>query len=204
MITGVYRLSSDGGVDNFLKERKDMATNKDNFNLWFRTTIKSLYDKEHVGFPILMLTFPLLERYLRVISGLKETDRLNDIFYKNLGTKFPAVNDVETAKNFWQVYRNGLLHQATFSKRNLKNIEMPDGWLSGEISCAVKIDSDGHFWVNPVEFAEIVLDTIDKDFGNFEALGKNVSQMAQVKTSSNGNYGTCSSGECTYLPSSHG
>jgi hypothetical protein len=178
-----------------------MNTNKENFKLWFCNVIESLYGNKNAGFSILMLTFPLLERYLRSKSNTPENSVLGPPFYDELVKLFPVLKDnVDniTAKNFWQVYRNGILHQATLSQRDNKGIKMPDGWLSGEKK-DIEIDQ-GAFWVNPVEFTRRVIDIIDKDFSNFEAPGSSSHPLAIEQSSSDGFYGTSGSG--TRMPSS--
>jgi len=142
-----------------------MSTNKDNFNLWFREIIESLYENENAGFSILMLTFPLLERYLHSKSNTPPKSS----FYGELVKFFTVLPNNKVAKQFWQVYRNGILHQATLSQRNRDGVRMQDGWLSGSKK-DVEIDSSGVFWVNPIEFAKHVIDVINKDFStHFEA-----------------------------------
>ena len=173
-----------------------MTTNKDNFNLWFRTIIESLYKNKHAGFPILMLTFPLLERYLRSKSGVNEGN-LKPSFYDELRTLFPILKDNSIAEQFWQVYRNGILHQATLSQQDRKNIKMPDGWLSGDKK-DIEIDAGNAFWVNPVEFAKHVMNSIDKDFSYFEAASSFGHPLSTTKKAPDGSNGTSGCGGRTY------
>ena len=42
-----------------------MATDRENFQAWFVKPLKKLYKNPDAGFPIMMIAFPLLERYLR-------------------------------------------------------------------------------------------------------------------------------------------
>lgn len=167
-----------------------MPNHKDNFILWFRNIIEALYPNEDAGFSLLMLTFPLLERYLRSKSNTSPSDPLGDSFYNELVKLFTALRGNGFAKKFWQVYRNGILHQATLSQQNKKGIKMPNGWLSGE-KRDIEIDSSDAFWVNPVEFAKHVMDAIDKDFSYFEA--QNTAEhhpLAIAQTASDGSHGT--------------
>jgi len=168
-----------------------MQTLKDNFNLWFRKSIESLYGNENAGFPILMLVLPLLERYLRSKSGVPEGEKLTPAFFNELVALFPSLKDETLARNFWQVYRNGILHQATLSRKNSRGTMMPDGWLSGNDKIKdFEIDSNGHFWVNPVKFAKKVIDTINNDFSNYEASGSHAHNLATAQTSPIGLSGT--------------
>lgn len=171
-----------------------MLNHKDNFKLWFCEVIDSLCKNENAGFPILMITFPLLERYLRSKSRTGEDEKLKTPFFNELIKIFPVLRDEPTAKQFWQVYRNGILHQATLSQKNIKGVAMPNGWLSGVKNNAVEIDGLGHFWVNPVEFAKKVIDTINNDFSSYEAKGSPSHTLATVQSSPLGYSGT--RGDC--------
>lgn len=178
-----------------------MLTNKDNFNLWFREIIESLYKNEHAGFSLLMLTFPLLERYLRSKSNTPPSDALNGRFYEELAIFFTALPNKKVAKNFWHVYRNGILHQSTLSQRDRRGINMPGGWLSGDKKEDIHIDSSGAFWVNPVELAKHVMDAIDKDFPIFEAVSISDHPLAIAQKASDGSNGTSGHGK---PPEPHG
>jgi hypothetical protein len=167
-----------------------MSPHKDNFNLWFRKVIENIYENENAGFPLLMLTFPLLERYLRSKSEIFDSPTLGEPFFKALLNLFPVLRNTEIARKFWQVYRNGILHQATLSQRKNNDIKMPDGGLSGDKNY-IEIDQSGAFWVNPVEFAKRVIDTIDKDFSNFEARSNSNHPLATAQKAPDGFNATC-------------
>jgi hypothetical protein len=109
--------------------------------------------------------FPLLERYLRQWVGLPaEDDRINNPrFYDELRKLFPALHDRNQAQDFWQVYRNGLLHQGTFSQQRVIS-----GLASHDIAETISIDQNGNFCVHPVLFAKRVLEQIANDFSTFE------------------------------------
>jgi hypothetical protein len=69
------------------------------------------------------------------------------------------------ARAFWQVYRNGLLHQGTFSQR----IPVYYGLASHDITEIIVIDeATGNFCVHPVRFAKQVLEQIGNDFSTYE------------------------------------
>jgi hypothetical protein len=170
-----------------------MMSQKENFKIWFRDVIESLYEYEHGGFALLMLTFPLLERYLRSKSGTPEDKNLGEDFYRELVKLFPVLKDNDCAKKFWQVYRNGILHQATLSEQDKKGTHMPDGWLFGGAK-DVEIDSQNAFWVNPVKFAQRVIDIIEHDFSTFEAESIRAPGLAKVQMMYSGSFGTSGSG----------
>ncbi len=146
-----------------------MSTHVQNFKCWYPDILGGLYTNGHAGFVILMVAFPLLERYLREKSGVHEgsLNSQKNQFYTELRRVFPTLPDDSKAAQFWQVYRNGLLHQVTLSQKNWKGLQVPDGWVSKH-SQAVEIDSSGDFWVHPVEFAKAVIQTIEADFTTFE------------------------------------
>jgi len=143
-----------------------MSKPVDNFKCWYSDILTGLYTNPHAGFVILMITIPLLERYLREKSSVHEGE-LTDPFYVELRRVFPTLPDISVAKQFYHVYRNGLLHQVTLSQKNRKGVQMPDGWVSRH-SQVIEIDSSGDFSVHPVEFAKTVIKTIEDDFTAFE------------------------------------
>src|SRR5207249_8734898 len=97
--------------------RQQMNNNLHNYECWFKGVVRHLYNDVNAGFAILMIAIPLLERYLRQKSGAFEGD-LNDAFYREFLAVFPSLANISEAKDFWQVYRNGLLHQVTLSRAN--------------------------------------------------------------------------------------
>jgi hypothetical protein len=170
-----------------------MLTQTEKFKIWFCEFIEDLYEKRNAGFAILMLTFPLLERYLRAKSKTPEKSGLGEPFYTELVILFPVLKDNSMAKEFWQVYRNGILHQVTLSAEDNKGTKMPGGWLSGDKK-DIEVDASNAFWVNPVDFAKKVIGIIDKDFSNFEARDSQAHQLAKEQITPDGYDGTCGSG----------
>ncbi len=178
-----------------------MTENKENFKHWFYNIIQSLYGNENAGFAILMITFPLLERYLRSKSGVTYDKNLRDAFYEKLIKLFPVLKENKNATDFWTIYKNGILHQATFSPQNRKGDKMPTGWLSGDTE-AIEIHSNGSFLVNPVKFAEIVIVAIDEDFVTFEGSNSHgYPPLAKEQKTPDGFDGTCGYAERHIPPS---
>lgn len=163
-----------------------MNTHKANFKHWFSDIIESLYENENAGFPILMLTFPLLERYLRSKSKTYEKS-FKKPFYNELLNLFPALNNRSNAESFWEIYRHGILHQATLSQKKKPLKKM---WLSSFKKEAILCENDS-FYVNPVEFAKHVIDIINKDFSNYEAFGNSSHPLATQQIIIDGFNGTC-------------
>ena len=161
-----------------------MNQNLHNFEHWFKGVLQGLFSDANGGFAILMISLPLIERYLREKSGVAE-GRLTPVFYREMLACFPTLNDVRTAEKFWQTYRNGLVHQATLSRRNTNDVQMPDGWLSGNAG-VIDVDSATGIWVNPTKFAERVLQIIQADFVTFEGASSSNHPLPAVVVSSSG------------------
>jgi len=157
-----------------------MKTHRENFKAWYIDVLTSLYPSRDAGFAILMIAFPLLERYLRQKLQLPAQAPLQESFYDELIKLFPQLSDRATAKNFWQVYRNGILHEVTLSKQNKRGSQMPVGWLSHD-KAMVSIESDGSFWIHPVLFSQHVVQTIETGFSVFEGTTATQSPLPKVK-----------------------
>ena len=143
-------------------------TNLKNFKSWYSDILNELYPERQSGFVVLMVTFPLLERYLRHKTGLNHKDTLNEGFMDGLCVIFPVLHDRQTTKEFWNVYRNGILHQVSLARENRKSELMPVGWLSHDIHSAISVESDGSFLIHPVLFSKHVVTVIENDFTTFE------------------------------------
>jgi hypothetical protein len=121
----------------------------------------------------MFVTFPLLERYLRNKSGCcPEGETLNDGCLKPLAKMFPEIEGRERV--FWDCYRNGLLHQATFPTAKLKKrekiwIELPAAGISGYDRRPVYFDPTiNAFLVNPISLFDHVTAQILKEFDVYE------------------------------------
>lgn len=157
-----------------------MKTHRENFKAWYVDVLNDLYPSKEAGFVILMIAFPLLERYLRQKIQLPPQASLRDSFYDELTKLFAQLPSRTTAKNFWQVYRNGILHEVTLSKRSRSGSQMPVGSLSHD-KPIVSIESDGSFWIHPVLFSQQVVQTIETDFSVFEGATTSQSPLPKVK-----------------------
>jgi hypothetical protein len=157
-----------------------MTTQRANFHAWYRKVLDLLYPHRDAGFPILLIAFPLLERYLRQKTGLTPGQNLSDAYFDELTKSFPALKIRATAKRFWQIYRNGLLHEITLSRQARSGTLMPVGWVSHD-KPLITIESDGSMWINPVEFAQRVVAMIESDFTTFEGTAASSSSLPTVK-----------------------
>jgi hypothetical protein len=145
-----------------------VATPFENFQAWYSNIVRSLYPERNAGFVILLAAFPLLERYGRQKLGLALRDDLSPAFHDEFVRIFPELANRDQANKVWSVYRNGLLHTVTLSTQTRKGLKLPVSLLSHDNSPPFLIDSNGFFWLNPVPFAERVLNTIENDFQTFE------------------------------------
>src|SRR6266404_797156 len=136
-----------------------MNTAYDNFIRWYKEPLQTLYRNEHAGLPILLITLPLLERYLREKTGLHEELSVNrPKLQRALMDFFPGLSNEEAAGKFWTVFRHGLCHQATLK-------ELPDLHFAGMRNDAPDLHSDGFtFVVSPVKFSKKVIEEIEADF----------------------------------------
>ena len=146
-----------------------MSDNFDNFKAWYVQVLEGLYEKRDAGIAVLMISLPLLERYLRRKHNLGPEDNMTNAAMGGLRAMFPALRTVGEARAFWNVYRNGFLHQATVSRGTKGGASLPDGWLTHDIAEPIRLEPDGSFTVNPVLFSKMVLGTISGDFAAFEA-----------------------------------
>jgi hypothetical protein len=138
-----------------------MQTDRQNFEAWFVQPLESLYPKvEQFGFIIVMVTLPLLERYLRQKENITG-DTLKQEFYIALERLFPELQGQrDETRKFWRLCRNGLLHRSTFNGPGIylvRNLNTPVVVARGD-------QSDFVFHLDPVAFSKKVLATIGDDF----------------------------------------
>jgi hypothetical protein len=81
---------------------------------------------------------------------------------------------------FWQVYRNGFLHQATLSLHNSKGVALPAGSLTHDVTAPVTIEANGSFVLHPKLFSEQIVRTIKADFATFVGIGMPTPQLPTV------------------------
>jgi hypothetical protein len=132
------------------------------------------------AFAVMMLTLPLAERYFREKVGIGDAT-LNSAFHLEFANAF-NINE-QISRDFWQVYRNGLMHQATLSKVNRNGITMPRGLMTLKTAAtphSINFDSTtNEFAVLPKELSEEVIKIIRNDFLTFESQG-NVRNPAPI------------------------
>lgn len=141
------------------------------FENWYEKPIRDMNAYEHGGLAVMMLCLPLLERFLREKSGCREGN-LGPAFYAEFKSLFNNLS-VDQVKDFWQVYRNGLLHQATFSEQSRNGTDMPRAWITEpnpEYPHEINYDALAKVFVClPLQFSATVLAKIKADTGTFAA-----------------------------------
>ena len=151
-----------------------MATDRENFDLWFAGPLESLYPREECGFILLNTAFPLLERYLTAALGNRT---LNEKFFEALHCLFQQLRDWREAKDFWDTYRNGLLHQGTFNSRTHR------GSVVHHLSEVITLEaSTSTFCLGTVDFTQCVLATIVRDFPTYQHGGQPLAAVQPAQT----------------------
>ena len=145
----------------------------DDFRLWYVKPMVPLEANGHAGFIFVMVTFPLLERYLRGKFSIAQTQSgLTPDAYNWINQNFPEISG--HANEFWSGYRHALLHQATFQAQRFDRnqgvyVSAPSPFISGHDPRTVYFDATAnHFYMNPVAFYKAVIATIEGDFSSYE------------------------------------
>ncbi len=157
-----------------------MDEDRRNFQAWYADILQSLYSTRAGGIAVLMISTPLLERYLRQKNGRTPEQSLDDSCMETLRSVFPALVDTATARKFWGVYRNGFLHQATLSLKTRGGVPLPAGSLTHDESAAIRVNADGSFVLHPELFSRQVVKTIEGDFPTFVGTGNPGPRPPQV------------------------
>ena len=99
------------------------------FHQRFRSPIRKLMPMRHADFALAMIAFPILERWIRGKTGIGSCalrGKVGDKFYDELIAQFESLRDPpdgsfpRVAQAFWQAFRNGILHQTTFSRKPIE------------------------------------------------------------------------------------
>ena len=151
------------------------------FKAWYEDVLAMLYPHRDAGIAIFMISLPLTERYLRQKSNLGPDADLSDDFMRCLVKIFSALRDVATARQFWAVYRNGFLHQATLSTSTRRGTLLQIGWLTHDIADSIQIIPDGSFCVHPELFSKKIVSEIKADFATFAGTVAGAPPLAKVE-----------------------
>jgi len=151
----------------------------ENFNSWFVGVLDKLYQPPEAGFPILLITFPILERYMRCRAKVFPPKPLDDNCMKELLTIFPDLGTRDESRKFWNVYRNGLLHTLTFSEKDRGGLALPVGGVSGDIPGIIMREGE-NFLIHPKKFSQKVVSEVVANFETFKEDPKDISSLPKV------------------------
>lgn len=158
-----------------------MNINEQHFQKWFKFPLEQLYKISDAGFAIMILSLPLLERYLMEKSGSFESRTLSDAFFHEFIKLFPSLGTEQKAKMFWYACRHGLLHQVTFRQGKTKTDEpLPKIALTGEITEMQYKEKEENFYLNPYWFSKSIISLIESDFSTFEGASSLNHKLPQV------------------------
>jgi hypothetical protein len=161
-----------------------MTVSEADFRKWFVESLAPLRKNGDAGFIFVFGAFPLLERYLRRKSGCPDGQNLTPAFFANLGLLFPDIAGNE--HQFWDCYRNGLLHQATFPAAKLDKktgiwVTLPEAGISGHDPRPVYfLPVANQFFLNPISFFDAVTIAILADFAVYEGGSTNHYNLPSV------------------------
>jgi hypothetical protein len=135
-----------------------------NFRSWYSDILRDLSRQENAGLAMLMIAFPLLERYLREKSGAQENNHPPEAFFVELRKIFPVLSDNSIARKFWADFRQGLLREVTLTQQPSEL-----GASSHQTAALLTVDAAaGRFELCPALFVGKVIETIEADFRTFE------------------------------------
>ena len=148
-----------------------MTTSETAFRKWFVDSLSPLRSNGDAGFIFVLTAFPLLERYLRRKTDCPNGGKLTTAFYSHLGVLCSGISGHE--RKFWNCYRNGLLHQATFQTAKLCLSGSWDPLPASGISSydprpVYFLEAEKKFILNPIAFFDKVVSTITSDFATYE------------------------------------
>jgi hypothetical protein len=153
-----------------------MPTARDNFKAWYAQPIRTLSPNRDFGMAVALIAFPLLERYIRQKIGLPGHSKINDAFLDELVRLVPEMQSRDVARKFWPVYRHGLLHEVSPASVSRSGVGLPTGALTHDLGI-FSIDAGGSYYLNPAQFAERVLQTIESDFSTYEVGSKSATPL---------------------------
>ena len=159
-----------------------------------RDPIRRLLSAKYAGLALSMIAFPVLERWTRGKVGIGHLQLKDDALIKfnaELATQFPSLRDpsdgsfLHVAQAFWQAFRNGILHQTTFSRKptRVSGVELLPVFCAFGPRTAVPIvtvHSTRTFILNPYGFAEAVLSIVENDFGAYQAADPKYHKLAFI------------------------
>lgn len=174
-----------------------------NFKSWFVDILEKLYPIREAGLAILLISFPMLERYLRQMANISLNHRVTkETGMKELLKLLPELKSTEDARKFWDIYRNGLLHTLTFREDD-SGVPFRRGGASHDIpNILTKKGKD--YWIHPVKFARCIVSAIESNFKTFQGDPNAKSSLPKIVPLGDSTAGTNDPGMTQVASSYHG
>ncbi len=151
------------------------------FEAWYPEILERLYPIRAAGFAITLIAFPLLERYTRQKARLPWKEGVSDRFFDTVLGLVPDFARRENVASFWKAYRHGLLHQVTLQLETHAGDALPPCGLTHDIDRIFLISKDGTYYLQPVLFAQRVVELIRGDFSTFGGGSKLAPPLPRVR-----------------------
>jgi hypothetical protein len=137
------------------------------FKQWYAAVLERLYPDRDAGFAIMLITIPILERYIRCKLDLPRGGAIGDEGIKAISRIFPEPGTREVIESVWDAARNGLLHQLTFFSETRSKEQLPVVRLTHDTLVAIRCEDDRSISINPVYFSKRVISQVLGDFDTF-------------------------------------
>jgi hypothetical protein len=138
-------------------------TPKDCFDRWYKAPLQHLESLDHGdgAFVALAVSCFLYERYAVAFLKSKNAKANDDAKRERLAVDFAI--DAETAIAFWNVIRNGFLHQGMALQKDNKGTSFPRWSVSHDYPCiALEKAAPDHLKIQPWLFRDRVLELWDQ------------------------------------------
>jgi hypothetical protein len=137
------------------------------FKRWYADILEKMYPDRDAGFAIMLITIPILERYIRCKLDLPRGGSIGDEGINAIGQIFPEPGSSEVIESVWDATRNGLLHQLTFFSETRSKAQLPVVRLTHDTLVAIRCEDDRSISINPEHFSKRVISQVLGDFNTF-------------------------------------
>lgn len=145
----------------------EVEVDRNQFSRWYEAVLKRMYGNRDNGFAIMLITIPILERYVRCKNNLERNSTIGSVGLTELLQIFPEAESTETIGAVWDATRNGLLHQLTFFTEKRSKTQLPIVRLTHDTRVAIRLEDDRSISINPVHFSRRVVRVVKGDFATF-------------------------------------
>lgn len=139
------------------------------FRRWYIDVLERLYPERDSGFAIMLITIPILERYIRCKLRIPRGGSIGEKGIQAICQLFPEPESTAAIKSVWECARHGLLHQLTFFSETRSNVQLPVVRLTHDILVAMRIEDDDSISIHPVYFSKRVVRAVLEDFATFSS-----------------------------------